>query len=66
LLPPHQVGQTIHVPVRLTGQRLRVWSDHLLVLDRVFPFAVQRGRVGLGVIEAGTTTFDNVKVLVLR
>jgi hypothetical protein len=60
------VGETIQVRVRLVGQRLRVWTDQVLVLDQAFPFAVQTGRLGLGVAEAGRTTFDNVKAVVIR
>ena len=65
LIPPHQVGETIHVRVRLTGNRLQVWIDHVLVLKRSFPFTAMQGRVGLGVIEMGITAFDNVQVEVL-
>lgn len=66
LIPPHQVGQTIHVHVILVGKRLRVLIDRVLVLDRTFPFPRVAGRVGLAAHDdeygPGTTAFDNVKV----
>ena len=66
LIPPHQVGETIHVHITLIGNRLQVWIDAHLVLDRSFPFVATRGRVGLAVINAGITAFDNVLVKVLK
>lgn len=66
VLIPHQVGQTIHVRLKLIGQQLSVWIDNVLVLDRAFNFKnTTTGQGGLGVIEAGKTEFDNVKVLKL-
>jgi len=62
LIPPHQVGQTIHVHAILIGKRLRVLIDKVLVLDRIFPFSLRSGKVALEVNEGGITTFDNVKV----
>ena len=66
LIPPHQVGQTIHTRTLLIGRRVLVWIDNVLVLNRLFPIAVRKARIGLGVIEQGVTAFDNVKVHVLR
>jgi len=66
LIPPHQVGETIHVRIRLVGNRLQVWIDGHLVLNRSFPFAATRGRVGVAVIAAGITAFDNMRVHVLK
>ena len=66
LIPPHQVGETIHVRITLIGNRLQVWMDGQRVLDRSFPFVATRGQVGLAVINAGITAFDNVLVKVLK
>jgi hypothetical protein len=66
LIPPHQVGETIHVRVKLIGNRVQVWIDNHLVLNRSFPFAATTGRMGLAVIEGGITAFDNVQVHVLK
>jgi hypothetical protein len=66
LIPPHQVGQTIHVRITLIGNRLQVWIDAHLVLDRSFSFVATKGQVGLAVINAGITAFDNVSVKVLK
>jgi len=67
---PHQVGQTIDVRAKLVGDRLLVWIDGELVVDRSFPFQAKSGSVGLAVISsdgtpdsAGITAFDNVQVL---
>jgi hypothetical protein len=60
---PHQVEQTIEVHAKLVGDRLVVWIDGELVLDRSFPFRAKSGSVGLAVIEGGITAFDNVQVL---
>src|SRR6266487_1104142 len=43
LIPPHQVGQTIHTRAQLVHERLRVWIDGTLVLNRSFPFSVRSG-----------------------
>jgi hypothetical protein len=40
--------------------RLRVRIDAVQILDRRFPFTARGGKVGAGVVEAGTTAFDNV------
>jgi hypothetical protein len=66
LLPPHRVGETIHVRVRLVDNKLQVWVDSQLVLSRSFRFTATTGRVGLAVIEGGITEFDNVQVHVLK
>ena len=60
LTPPHQVGQTIRVRVRLTGDRLQVWTDGVQVLDRTFPFSARAGRAGVGVY-LDAAAFDNVQ-----
>lgn len=61
---PHQREQTLDVHTKLVGDRLLVWIDGELVLDRSFPFQATSGSVGLAVIGPdGTTTFDNVQVL---
>ena len=64
LIPPHQLGQTIHVRAILVGSRLGVLIDNILVLDRTFPFSLRAGQVGLATIDddsgPGTTAFDNV------
>lgn len=63
LIPPHQVGQTIHVHAILIGSRLRILIDDVLVLDRRFPFLRHAGRVGLaGIKDDSITAFDNVEV----
>lgn len=62
LIPPHQVGQTIHVRVQLVHDRLRVWIDGTLVLNRSFPFSERTGALGVDVIGGGVTAFDNVFV----
>ncbi len=62
LIPPHQVGESIHVRVQLVHDRLRVWIDGMQVLNRSFPFAVRRGALGVGVVGGGVTAFDNVFV----
>jgi len=62
LIRPHQVGQTIHARAQLVHDRLRVWIDGTLVLNRSFPFAVRSGALGVGVIGGGVTAFDNVFV----
>ena len=66
LIPPHQVGETVHVRVMLVGNRLQVWIDGELVLNRPFPFVATKGQVGLAVIASGITAFDNVLVKVLK
>lgn len=66
LIPPHQVGETIHVRITLIGNRLQVWIDGQRVLNRSFPFVATKGQVGLAVINAGITAFDNVSVKVLK
>lgn len=60
---PHPMGQTIEAHVKLVGNRVVVWIDGRLMLDRTFPFRATAGEVGLGVIEDGVTAFDNVQVL---
>lgn len=60
---PHPMGQTIEAHVKLVGDRVVVWIDGRLVLDRTFPFHATSGSVGLGVIDNGVTAFDNVQVL---
>jgi len=60
---PHQVGQTIHVRVRLVGSQLTVWIDGALILDDAFPFASRQGRLGVALL--GVAQFDNVAVRVL-
>ena len=60
---PHPMGQTIEAHVKLVGNRVVVWIDGKLVLDRSFPFRATSGAVGLGVIDNGVTAFDNVQVL---
>ena len=62
LIPPHQVGQTIHARVLLVHDRLGVWIDGTLVLNRSFPFSERTGAVGVDVIGGGVTAFDNVFV----
>ncbi len=62
LIPPHQVGQTIHTRAQLVHERLRVWIDGTLVLNRSFPFSVRSGALGMGVVGGGVTAFDNVFV----
>lgn len=51
LIPPHQIGDTIHVHAILIGNRLRVLLDNVLVLDRAFPFSHRSGRVALEINE---------------
>ena len=65
-IPPHHVGQPIHVRVLLIDNHLRVWIDGVAVLNQTFPFAVQTGRVGLSVSEGSVTAFDHVNVQVLK
>jgi hypothetical protein len=60
---PHPMGQTVEAHVKLVGNRVVVWLDGKLILDRSFPFRAKSGAVGLGVIEDGVTAFDNVQVL---
>ena len=60
---PHQVGQTVHVRIRLIGSQLTVWMDGATVLDHAFPFAERTGQVGVAV--QGVTAFDNVSARVL-
>ncbi|HET9865582.1 MAG TPA: hypothetical protein VFP37_19250 [Steroidobacteraceae bacterium] len=60
---PHPMGQTVEAHVKLVGNRVVVWLDGELILDRSFPFRAKSGSVGLGVIEGGVTAFDNVQVL---
>jgi len=61
---PHQMQQAIDVHAKLVGDRLVVWIDGDLVLDRSFPFQAKSGSVGLAVIrDDGITAFDNVQVL---
>jgi hypothetical protein len=56
--------QAIDVRAKLVGDRLVVWIDGDLVLDRSFPFQAKSGSVGLAVIsDDGITAFDNVQVL---
>jgi len=63
-LIPHPVEETLDVQLKLVGDRLVVWINGELVLDRTFPFQAKSGSVGLAVIGiGGTTTFDNVQVL---
>ncbi len=63
---PHQVGQTIHVRLKLIGQKLSVWIDDVLVLDRTFNFKnTKAGQGGVAVIDAGKAEFDNVKAIKL-
>lgn len=59
---PHQVGQAIHAEVRLVGDMLSVWVDDELLLMDSFPFADRVGYVGIGLIEGGTATFDNIVI----
>lgn len=63
LIPPHQIGQIIHVHVSLHGSRLSVRIDGVEVLHRSFSFSLRTGFVGLKVLEAGLTAFDDVKLL---
>ena len=60
LTPPHQVGQTIRARIRLTGDRLQVWTDGVQVLDRTFPFSARTGRAGVGVY-LDKAAFDDVQ-----
>jgi hypothetical protein len=60
LTPPHQVGQTIRARIRLTGDRLQVWTDGVQVLDRTFPFSARSGRAGAGVY-LDKAAFDDVQ-----
>ncbi|HEX6395973.1 MAG TPA: family 16 glycoside hydrolase [Steroidobacteraceae bacterium] len=63
-LVPHSVDEALDVRVKLVGDRLIVWINGDLVLDRSFPFQAKSGSVGLAVIGVGgTTEFDNVQVL---
>ena len=63
-LIPHPVEETLDVQVKLVGDRLVVWINGELVLDRSFPFQAKSGSVGLAVIGVGgITAFDNVQVL---
>lgn len=62
---PHQVGQTIHVRVRLVGTQLTVWVDGTQVLDDSFPFTNVSGQVGVAFVSGRTAGFDNVKVKIL-
>jgi len=65
LIPQHDVGQRIHIRIRLVGNQLTVWIDGTQVLDGSFPFVNGSGQLGLGVIDGGLATFDNVSVRVL-
>lgn len=57
---PHQIGQAIHAEIRLVGDMLSVWIDDELILMDSYPFADRAGNVGIGLIEGGTATFDNI------
>lgn len=50
---PHPMGQTIEAHMKLAGDRVVVWLDGRLVLDRSFPFHATSGAVGLAVIDNG-------------
>jgi hypothetical protein len=63
---PHQLGQTIHVRIKLKGDRLQVWMDNKQLLNKEYPFVAKQGKIGLRVIEGGTTAFDNVEVHVTK
>jgi hypothetical protein len=63
----HELGEVIHVRIKLVGQRLQVWMKGQLVVDGLFPFRATRGAVGVSVItDLGYSVFDNVRVDVLR
>jgi hypothetical protein len=60
---PHPMNETIEAHVKLVGNRLTVWLGGELIVDRRFDFLQTSGSVGLGVIDAGVTAFDNVQLL---
>jgi hypothetical protein len=62
---PHEIEQIIHVEITLLDDSLTVVVDEQQVLNAQFPIADRVGRVGLGVIEGGTTWFDDVIIEVL-